>query len=65
MKLSNKLIASFSCLIILLLIMSGLSWHAVTEFTRQKDFLAKTEDLFMVWAVLLTKSVKLTMLLAL
>ncbi len=44
MKLSNKLIASFSCLIILLLIMSGLSWHAVTEFTRQKDFLAKTED---------------------
>ncbi len=44
MKLSNKLIASFSCLIILLLIMSGLSWYAVQDFTRQKDFLTKTED---------------------
>ena len=44
MKLSHKLVLSFSCLIILIMITAGLGWNAVTNLNNEKNFLANTED---------------------
>ncbi len=44
MKLSNKLMLSFSSIILLLILISGLSWYAANDLNREKDFLSNTED---------------------
>ena len=44
MKLSNKLVLSFSCLTILMMILSGLSWLAVKDLNREKNFLGLAEN---------------------
>ncbi len=58
MKLSNKLVLSFSCLTILMMILSGLSWLAVKDLTREKNFLGLAENY--VSTVLKAKSEVLT-----
>ncbi len=58
MKLSNKLVLSFSCLTILMMILSGLSWLAVKDLNREKNFLGLAENY--VSTVLKAKSEVLT-----
>ncbi len=58
MKLSNKLVLSFSCLTILMMILSGLSWLAVKDLNREKNFLGLAENY--VFTVLKAKSEVLT-----
>ncbi len=58
MKLSNKLVLSFSCLTILMMILSGLSWLAVKDLAREKNFLGLAENY--VSTVLKAKSEVLT-----
>ena len=58
MKLSNKLVLSFSCLTILMMILSGLSWLAVKDLNREKNFLGLAENY--VSTVLKVKSEVLT-----
>ena len=44
MKLSNKLLLSFSSIVLLLILISGLSWFATNDLNREKDFLVNAED---------------------
>ena len=58
MKLSNKLVLSFSCLTILMMTLSGLSWFTVTDLNREKSFLGNAEKF--ISTVLKAKSEVLT-----
>ena len=44
MKLSNKLMLSFSSIVLLLILISGLSWFTTNDLNREKDFLSNAED---------------------
>lgn len=44
MKLSTKLSLSFSAVILLLVLLSGVSWYFVNDMQRMKNLMAKTEN---------------------